>query len=123
MITIFNTQVYHEWKSLVESRVQAKINAESIVVECDENTKRARNITLGFMRQSMKKRSGVFYDKDLPEVIERCLFKVCHNQLDKHYRLTARRLTQIIGDPESQLPCKNDWESIVKFTKRAMKTT
>ena len=44
----------------------------------------------------------------LRKIIKKCLLKVCRNQLDKHYWLTARRLNQVITDSESKLLPKND---------------
>ena len=48
-------KVYKDWKGLVESRVQKKIEAKHIEVACDEDTIKARQITVTLFRQAVIK--------------------------------------------------------------------
>ena len=48
-------KVYKDWKGLVESRVQKKIEAKHIEVACDEDTVKARQTTVSLFRQAVLK--------------------------------------------------------------------
>ena len=48
-------KVYKDWKGLVESRVQKKIEAKHIEVACDEDTIKARQTTVSLFRQAVIK--------------------------------------------------------------------
>jgi len=95
-------KVYKDWKGLVESRVQKKIEAKHIEVACDEDTIKARQTTVSLFRQAVIKAkqnssgqsNASLTDKDklLTTQIEKCLFKCSGNLLNKAYRRAGRKI-------------------------------
>ena len=104
-------KVYKDWKSLVESRVQKKIEARHIEVACDEDTTKARQTTVSLLRQALVKANQKHRnntglsdkDKVATTQIEKCLFKCCGNLLNKRYRRTARKIVFDLTYQKEQL--------------------
>lgn len=105
-------KVYKDWKRLVESRVQKKIAAKHIEVACDEDTTKARQTTVSLLRQALAKAnqnrggsSSSLSDKDKVATtqIEKCLFRLCGNLLNKRYRRAGRKIVFDLTYQKEQL--------------------